>query len=103
MTGRTVDLLLDERARLVAKNAATQGDLWMSELLLRRASRYLTEFIAPTPALSAARDTLVQEIAELLAEEGREHPAADVALPDHLDSATGPVGEGEDPAGPVAG
>jgi hypothetical protein len=70
----TVDMLLDERTRLITRNAATEGHLFMAEVHLRRAAKYLQAFIAPTPALAAARDTLVEEIVELL-EEDRAHPA----------------------------
>lgn len=94
----TVDLLLDERARLIAKNAATSGDLWMAELLLTRTAKLLKEAIMPTPALSAHRDVIIDEIRELLAED-RDHPAADVTADDTWPPTTsgGGAGEGEDP------
>jgi len=71
----SVDLLLEERTRLIVRNATTEGHLFMAEVHLRRAAKYLREMIAPTPALAAARDTLCVEIDELLAED-RPHPAA---------------------------
>lgn len=69
----TVDLLLDERARLVARNAATEGHLFFAELLLRRCDKLLADAILATPALAATRDVLREEISELLAED-RPHP-----------------------------
>lgn len=103
MSARTVDRLLDERARLVAKNATTSGHLWAAELLLTRVGKLLQQAIMPTPALSAHRDVLIEEIAELLAED-REHPAADVIPADAwppVDSAP-PAEAGEAAAGGAA-
>lgn len=107
MTAHTIDMLLDERSRLVAQNAATAGHLWAAEFLLKRVQKLLREAILPTPALTAHRDVLVDEIAELLAED-REHPAADVSADDTWPpeiSTAGPVqGSGEGPsAGPAVG
>lgn len=81
MSASTVDKLLDERTRLVAQNAATSGHLWAAEFLLKRVDKLLRDAIMPTPALAAHRDTIRDEIRELL-EEDRDHPAADVVLPD---------------------
>lgn len=106
MTARTVDLLLDERARLVTQQAATSGHLWAAEFLLKRVDKILQHAILPTPALAAHRDVLRDEIHELLAED-REHPAADVVADDTWppDSAL-PGDDGADPmpaSGDVAG
>lgn len=89
MSASTVDKLLDERSRLVAQNATTSGHLWAAEFLLKRVDKLLAEAIMPTPALSAHRDTIRDEIRELLAED-REHPASDVVLPDGAAGHTGP-------------
>lgn len=73
MTARQVDALLDERVRLTMKNAATSGHLWAAEFLLKRVGKLLPDLIAQTPVQAILRDTIVQEIAELLAED-RDHP-----------------------------
>lgn len=73
MTSRMVDALLDERNRLTAQRAATQGHLWAAEFLLHRLARLLPHLIADSPYNAVARDTLLEEIRELLAED-REHP-----------------------------
>lgn len=78
MSADTVNKLLDERSRLVARNAATEGHLFMAEILLSRAARYLRTMVAPDAALAAARDTLCEEIDELLAED-RPHPAREMS------------------------
>lgn len=102
MSARSIDLLLDERSRLVAKNAASEGAIWAAEFLLKRVDKLLQHAIMPTPALAAHRDVLREEILELLSE-NREHPAADVVADDTwpTDVAAGPDGEGEAPSGPV--
>lgn len=92
MTARQVDSLLDERARLVAKNAATAGHLWASEFLLARVAKLLPHLIADTPYNGVARDTLLEEIGEFLTED-REHPTTP-ALPD--------VGEAIGQGGPTS-
>lgn len=65
----TVDLLLDERARLVTRNAALEGHVWASELLLKRCDKLLADAILTTSAQAATRDVLRDEIRELLAED----------------------------------
>lgn len=97
MTARSIDALLDERSRLVILNATTEGHLWASEFLLHRARKYLLAMVAPTSSLAVARDTICEEIRELLAED-RPHPGMGVVE----DVAAGLDGEGEDPDGPVA-
>lgn len=91
----TVDHLLDERARLVAKNAAASGHLWSAEFLLLRVKKLLVHAIMPTPALAAHRDVLAAEISELLSED-REHPAAGIVDDDTWPADTG-GGSGEAP------
>jgi hypothetical protein len=97
MRTNSVDLLLDERARLVAKNATTDGHLWAAEFLLTRVKKLLTHAIMPTPALAAHRDVLLEEITELLSED-RSHPAQGVVADDTWPPETPAVGEGEAPA-----
>ena len=97
MSAKTIDVLLDERTRLVTKNAATEGHLWAAEFLLHRVRKLLTEAIMPTPALSAHRDVLLEEIVELLAEE-RPHPAVNLVDDKTWPPQTPAVGEGEAPA-----
>jgi hypothetical protein len=89
MTDRTVNTLLDERARLVAKNAATSGHLWAAE-------HYLARLVALLPRLTAElvedceeRDDLIVSVLSFLNED-REHPG----LPDEAGDA---LGEGGDP------
>lgn len=90
MSAKTVDILIDERARLVSRNAAIEGHLFFAEILLRRADKVLSEAILPTPAMAAHRDVLREEIAELLSED-RPHP--DPSLSEN----SGVPGRGEAP------
>lgn len=75
MSANTVNILLEERARLVAKNAATEGHLWAAEFLIHRCSKLLSRLIAEHPADAVALDVLIAECRELLTEP-RPHPAA---------------------------
>lgn len=70
-----VNGLLDDRARLVAKNVAAQANLFAAEFLLHRIAKLLPHLIADSPHNAVHRDTILEEIAELLAED-REHPGA---------------------------
>lgn len=81
-----VDALLDERNRLTAQRAATQGHLWSAEFLLHRLAKLLPHLIADSPHNAVARDTLLEEICELLTED-REHPGPTLEA----------AGDGEDP------
>lgn len=76
MTETLEDKFYAERARLIGKNTVTEGHLWAAEFLLHRARKYLLAMVAPTPSLAVARDTICDEISELLAED-RPHPAMD--------------------------
>ena len=93
MSAKTIDVLLDERARLVGKNAATEGHLWSAEFLLHRVRKLLAHAIMPTPALAAHRDVLVEEITELLNED-RPHPAAGVVDDDTWPTTDSPTPDG---------
>jgi hypothetical protein len=92
MTARQVDALLDERARLVTRNAAIEGHLWASELLLKRCDKLLAEAILPSAAMAATRDVLREEIAELLTED-RNHGAPNVPVTSERGEALGGDGE----------
>lgn len=76
----SVDLLLDERSRLVAQKGAAEGNLWSAEFLLHRVAKLLPHLIADSPYNAVARDTIAEEIRELLSE-NRAHPGSS-ALPD---------------------
>jgi hypothetical protein len=89
MTSRQVDALLDERARLVAQRAATQGHLWFAECLLHRVEKLLPHLIADSPHNAVARDTIADEIREFLSEP-RDHGAPDLSLPAGAAGRTGP-------------
>lgn len=80
MTARTVDLLLDERARLTAQKSAIEGHLWAAEFLLHRLAKLLPHLIADSPHNAVARDTIADEIRELLAEQ-RGHGTPDPSSP----------------------
>lgn len=73
MRTNTVDVLLDERARMVSRLAAVNGHLWGAEFLLARIGKLLPHMIADSPHNAVARDVVLQEIAEFLAED-RSHP-----------------------------
>lgn len=70
-----------------------QGHLWAAEFLLLRVSKLLPHLIADTPHNAVARDTLADEIRELLAED-REHPDSVLS-----DGAAGPSGPSEGAVG----
>lgn len=97
MSAKTVDTLLDERARLVTKNAETDGHLWAAEFLLLRTKKLMARLLAERPADAVARDTLVEEIGEFLTED-RPHPATGAVA----DVAAGPDGSGKVPDGSAA-
>lgn len=88
MTARSVDALLDERNRLTSQKAAVQGHLWAAEFLLHRVSKLLPHLIADSPHNAVARDTLVDEIRELLTED-REHPGPTLGVEEGEVSAPG--------------
>lgn len=94
MTARTVDALLDERARLVAKNAATEGHLWAAEFLLHRIKKIFPHLIADSAYSGVVRDTLATEIDELLSED-RPHPGFPLDLPDGSGDGEVPLPSGE--------
>lgn len=98
MSASTIDRLLDERTRLVTRNAATEGHLWAAELLLKRLDKLLSEAILPTSALAAHRDVLHEEVREFLIED-REHPGSDVIAADTWPSDGGAEGEAAPPSG----
>lgn len=76
MTSRAgVDGLLDDRARIIAQRTALEGHLWAAEFLLHRVAKLLPHLIADSPHNVVHRDTLCDEIRELLAEP-RHHPGA---------------------------
>lgn len=75
----SVDLLLDERSRLVAQKCAVDGHLWSAEFLLHRVAKLLPHMIADSAHNAVARDVLLEEILELLNED-REHPGASALL-----------------------
>lgn len=89
----STDLLLDERARLVAQKAAVQGHLWAAEFLLHRVAKLLPHLIADSAYNAVARDTIAEEIRELLSED-REHPG----LPDGVEDGEAPAPSGNDAA-----
>lgn len=87
MRTTTVDLLLDERARLIAQRAATDGHLYAAEFLLHRLGKLLPHLIADSAHNAVLRDVLQAEIEELL-KEPRDHPGPSGEA----------VGDGEVPA-----
>lgn len=100
MSANTVNVLLEERARLVAKNAATEGHLWAAEFLIHRCSKLLSRLIAEHPADAVALDVLIAECRELLTEP-RPHPGASTIGDAHWPlTPGGGAGEGEALASP---
>ena len=85
------DLLLDERARVIAQRSAMEGHLYAAEFLLHRVGKLLPHMIADSPYNAVARDTLLEEIRELLAED-RPHPGSS-ALPDDGEAPLAPSGD----------
>lgn len=75
----TIDTCLNEIDRLRAKRVAAESHLWAAEFLLHRVAKLLPHLIADSAHNAVARDTLAEEIRELL-EEDRNHPGASVLL-----------------------
>lgn len=73
----TVDLLLDERARILTQRNAFEGHLWHAECLLKQIAGLLPRLIAAEPADSVARDSYIEQIDEFL-REPRHHPTISV-------------------------
>ena len=92
----TVDLLLDERRRIVRDLDLANANLGAAEFLLRRVSRLLPETIGVDARAIVEHAVIRHEIDEFLAED-RPHPTYPLDLADF-----GPVGEeGEaNPTGP---
>lgn len=68
MSSRTVDLLLDERARLTAQRAALEGHLWAAEALLLRSLTLCRQMLAESPAAGLVRDQLADDLVAFLSE-----------------------------------
>jgi len=70
-----IDRLLGQIDRMRMQKVAVEGHLWFTEHLLTRIGTLLPRLSADNAPDSIARDVLVQEIAELLAED-RPHPGS---------------------------
>lgn len=73
----TVDILLDERARLIAQRVSVEADLWAAGFLLHRVGKLLPHLIADSPHNAVHRETLMEEVREFL-----ETPRLNPKLPD---------------------